>query len=184
VTTGQTYFAFLRAINTGGRRLTNEQLVEPFLGLGFTEVAAYQAAGNVAFRSDDPAAVDTDRLETALREAYGFAAPAFIRGVDELGAIVAEQPFTEVDLAGTDGRVQISFLRTAPSPETISRIEARVPPEDRVVFTGREWFWLPRRGVGDSQLSVGAIEELTGTMTMRTLGTVSRMLEKFSNRSG
>lgn len=184
MTTGQIYFAFIRAINTRGRRLTNEQLIEPFLGLGFDDVAAYQAAGNIAFRSDDPAAVDPDHLETALTEAYGFTAPVFIRGVDELRAITGRQPFTEGELAETDGRVQISFLRTTPSPETISNIEARVPPGDRVVFTGREWFWLPRRGVSDSQLNVGAIEELTGTMTMRTLGTVSRMLNKFSAPSG
>jgi uncharacterized protein (DUF1697 family) len=52
------YYAFLRAINTGNRRLSNEQLLAPFLELGFTDVAAYQAAGNVTFRSAAPDLVD------------------------------------------------------------------------------------------------------------------------------
>ena len=55
-------FVFLRAINTGGRRLTNDELLAPFDALGLTDAAAYQAAGNVTFRSDRP----TDDLKAAL----------------------------------------------------------------------------------------------------------------------
>jgi len=180
VTSSQLYFAFIRAINTGGRRLTNGQIIDPFFGLGFADVAAYQAAGNVVFRTDDPARSHPERLEAALTEAYGFPAPTFVRSVDELRTVVGGQPFTPDALAATDGRIQVSFLHSAPNATVISEIQGLVPPEDRVVFSGREWFWLPTHGVSDSQLSVGAIEQRVGTMTMRTLGTVSRMLNKFA----
>lgn len=180
MTSSRLYFAFVRAINTGGRRLNNDQIVEPFLRLGFADVAAYQTAGNVVFRTDDPRRSHPERLEAALSEAYGFQAPTFVRSVDELRTVVDEQRFTPEDLAATDGRIQVSFLLSAPNPTVISEIQALVPPEDRVVFSGREWFWLPTHGVSDSQLSVGAIEQRVGTMTMRTLGTVSRMFNKFA----
>lgn len=143
MTSSQLHFAFIRAINTGGRRLTNDQIIEPFFGLGFADVAAYQAAGSVVFRTDDPALSHPERLETALTGAYGFQAPTFVRSVDELRAVVDGQPFTPVDLAATDGRTQVSFLHSAPNATVTSEIQAVVPPEDRVVFSGREWFGCP-----------------------------------------
>lgn len=181
VSTSHLYFAFIRAINTGGRRLGNDQIIEPFVDLGFKDVAAYQAAGNVAFRSGDPKPPRPEPIETALAEAYGFEAPVFVRHIDEIRAVVDRRPFSEEEVAGTSGRIQVSFLRTSPKAATIAEIQALVPGEDRVVFSGREWFWLPTHGISDSQLSVGAIEALAGPMTMRTLGTVSRMLKKYSS---
>src|SRR5437764_226343 len=43
------YAAFLRAINIGGRRITNDELRTTFEGLGFNEVAVWRASGNVIF---------------------------------------------------------------------------------------------------------------------------------------
>jgi uncharacterized protein (DUF1697 family) len=91
------YYAFLRAINTGNRRLSNEQLLAPFHELGFTDVAAYQAAGNVTFRSADPDTVAEARIEAALAAAYGFDAPTFVRTAAEIQSIVAAEPFTTED---------------------------------------------------------------------------------------
>jgi uncharacterized protein (DUF1697 family) len=174
----QRYFAFLRAINTGSRRLTNEQLLAPFLALGLTDVAAYQAAGNVTFCSDD--AIDERRIEEELVSAFGFEAPAFVRSAAEVRAIVAVEPFTVDERARTADKVQVSFLRTAPTAEVVDRVMALVPPEDRVVVDGRHWYWLPVEGVSGSALPVGQIEALLGEMTMRTLGTVARMSSKFA----
>ena len=175
----QRFFVFIRAINVGGRRLTNEQLIEPFLRLGFSEVAAYQAAGNITFRTDDTDGVVLERLERALTESYGFDAVIIVRNLDELRAIVEARPFTEEDLAGTEGRVQVTFLRSDADDASIAEAIALVPPDDRVEFGQRQWFWLPRNGISDSQLPVGSIEKVLGPMTIRTLGTISRMLEKF-----
>lgn len=178
---GSRHYAFLRAINVGERRLSNEELLEPFVRAGFADVAAYQAAGNIAFRRDDDAHVDVAALEAALAEAYGFETPVFVRRSDELRAIVDASPFTDAELAATEGRVQVTFLRNAPDEQAIASVAEVVPTDDRVVVSGREWFWLPRSGVSTSQLSVGGIERIVGPMTMRTLGTVHRMLAKFGD---
>ena len=58
---------------------------------------------------------------------------------------------------------------------------AMVPVEDRVVVSGREWYWLPVEGVSTSTLPVSRIEALLGEMTMRTLGTVARMHAEFGS---
>jgi uncharacterized protein (DUF1697 family) len=102
-----------------------------------------------------------------------------VRSLAELRAVGSAAPFSDRAIAKTQGRIQVTFMRSPPGQETIREALALVPDEDRVVFTGREWFWLPLRGISDSQLPVGAIENLVGPMTMRTLGTVSRVLAKF-----
>ena len=175
------FFAFLRAINTVNRRLTNEQLLAPFHELGYTDVAAYQAAGNVTFRCADPGAVDERRIEAALVDAYGFDAPTFVRTAAELTDVVDATPFGADDLARSAGKVQVTFLRRPASAEEIERVMALVPADDLVAVSGREWYWLPTGGVSTSMLPVGRIEAELGAMTMRTTGTVMRLHAKFAD---
>ena len=170
---GQRYYVFLRAINTGDRRLSNGQLVEPFIREGFNDAAAYQAAGNIAFRCDNGAGVNAESLEPVLCEAYGFEAPAFVRRADELRAIVDSCPFTDEELTATEGRVQLTFLRHEPDERAIASLSELVPTEDRVVVSGREWFWLPQADVNTSRLPVGVIEQLFGPMTRERSGLCS-----------
>jgi uncharacterized protein (DUF1697 family) len=173
------YFTFLRAINTGNRRLSNERLLAPFHELGFTDVAAYQAAGNVTFRSADADAVDEERIEAAVADSYGFHAPTFVRTSGDLRSIVTAEPFAADELAGTAGKVQVTFLRDTPPPDLVDQLTALVPREDRVVVSGREWYWLPVAGISTSTMPVSRIEALLGEMTMRTLGTIARMAARF-----
>lgn len=170
--------AFIRAINTGGRRLTNTDLLRPFHALGFVDAAAYQAAGNVVFTTtDDPLGVEVG-LTAALSEAYGFAAPTFVRTLAHLRTCVTALPFPADVVARTDGRTQITFLAEAPDDAVVAEALALIPADDAVAFVGREWFWLPRAGVSESQLPVTRIERIVGPMTMRTVGTVERMVAK------
>lgn len=170
--------AFIRAINTGGRRLTNADLLRPFHALGLSDAAAYQAAGNIVFTSaDHPFDLETE-LAAALGEAYGFAAPTFVRTLAHLRSCVTDLPFPTEVVTSTEGRTQITFLAETPGADQISDALALVPDEDHVAFVGREWYWLPRAGVSESQLPVTRIERIVGPMTMRTVGTVERLVAK------
>jgi uncharacterized protein (DUF1697 family) len=174
-------FAFIRAINTGGRRLTNEQVLAPFRQAGLDDVHAYQAAGNVAFCSGrDPAELVIE-LDELVRAAYGFEAPTFLRVASDLRATLADVTFPSGALERSECRTQITFLATAPSSDQVAAASALVPADDHVVFAKREWFWLPRAGISDSMLPVTRIERILGPMTMRTVGTVERMLTKFAD---
>ncbi len=179
--TAQRYFAFLRAINTGGRRLTNEQTIEPFVRLGFSDVVAYQAAGNIAFRTEDPTTAEAARIEPVLAEAFGFDAPAFVREAGDLRSVLEAQPFTKDEMSRTEGRIQVSFLRKAPDQKTVAEVQSLVTPDDRIAFVDAHWLWLPAGGrISESLLPVTAVENAVGPMTMRTLGTVARMYQRFA----
>jgi uncharacterized protein (DUF1697 family) len=174
-------FAFIRAINTGNRRLTNAALLAPFRSLGLTDAEAYQAAGNVTFRSGRRADELEAELATCLPGAYGFEAPTFVRTCAALRDVVGSLPFAPDAFARTEGRTQITFLATAPDPARITEVMALVPADDLVAFAGREWYWLPRAGISTSKLPVTRIERLIGPMTMRTIATVERMVARFDD---
>ncbi|MEL6891108.1 MAG: DUF1697 domain-containing protein [Actinomycetota bacterium] len=171
------WFAFVRAINTGARRLRNDELIAAFDSFGLDEPAAFQAAGNVTFRSAE--APDETALAAHLGDELGFECPVFIRAAEDLGAIAASCPFGDDDLAGTEGRVQLTLLAAAPSSAAVDAVRKMVPTDDLVVIAGSEWWWLPRAGISTSTLRVRAIEDHLGPMTTRTLATVERLLAKF-----
>jgi uncharacterized protein (DUF1697 family) len=156
--------------------------MEPFLHVGLKDVAAYQAAGNITFRSEHPEAVLTDRLQAEVSKAYGFETTLFLRTETELRALARARPFSDHFVKSTEGRIQVSFLQTAPEQDTIADVLARVPLEDRLVFLDRHWLWLPLRGISESRLPVVAIEKLAGPMTIRSRGTIERMVAKFGGR--
>lgn len=173
------HFVFVRAMNTGGRRLTNEQQLDPFRAAGYDDVEAYQAAGNIVIRSDRR--VESAELEPLLASGYGFEAPTFVRTAVQLHAVVDGQPFTDEQIAATGGKVQVAFLARVPSAIDVADVMALVPDDDQVVIGNTEWYWLPVDGISGSSLPATAIERILGPMTIRTLGTVERMLEKYAD---
>lgn len=169
--------AFLRAINTGNRRITNEDLCAHVESIGFASVSAYQAAGNVIFDpGDDPEPERT--LEEGLTRRLGYDVPTFVRSADEVERIAAARPFTDDQLAPTERRVQVAFLRAMPDSAAVESVVSGAPSEDMLVVEGRELFWLPRAGISSSELPVGEVEKAIGPMTIRTHGTVTRIARK------
>ena len=91
------YVAFLRGMNLGRRRIKNPELCAAFEDIGFTDVAAYLASGNVIFDAVDS---DTDAvaaaIESGLRVSLGYEVPTFLRSADEVRSIAGYAPFADV----------------------------------------------------------------------------------------
>ena len=67
------YFAFLRAINVGGRVVKMDRLRQIFESLGFSGVETFIASGNVVFETSSNNVKTLERkIENALREALGY----------------------------------------------------------------------------------------------------------------
>ena len=167
------WVAFLRAINTGNRRVTGDRLASVFESLGFGEVTSFQASGNVLFTATD--APDRSTIEQALEDELGYAVPTTLRNRSDVERIVTDEPFKAAQLAVTEGRIQVMFLRD-PMPSGL--LEAGLPDtpaDDLLELRPSEVFWLPREGISGSLLSPPAIEKLVGPLTVRTLNTVARI---------
>jgi uncharacterized protein (DUF1697 family) len=174
------YAAFLRGMNVGGHRITNEDLRERFTAIGLREVKTFRASGNVIFLSDaQPDAELQARVEAGLAASLGYGVPTFIRSAEEVKAIAAHAPFTKGQLASFAGRRQVVLLAEAPARKATQAVLALADERDALAFAERELHWLPSGSVLDSPLDWKAIEQLIGTTTMRTIGTVEQIAAKY-----
>ncbi|HET6831947.1 MAG TPA: DUF1697 domain-containing protein [Solirubrobacterales bacterium] len=171
--------AFLRGMNLGKRRITNADLRAEFERLGFDAVQTFQAAGNVVFEAGD---ADEDELvatiESGLGDGLGYAVPTVIRSAEEVRGIVAAEPFPAAAVESSKGKLQVALLASAPAASARDEVLALASDDDRLAFGPRELYWLPSGGVSDSGLDLRAIESVLGLQTVRTRGTLERLVAK------
>jgi uncharacterized protein (DUF1697 family) len=174
------YVAFLRGMNLGGRRITNEELGKAFKDLGLAEVATFRASGNVVF--DGPEGVEEEdvatRVEAKLAQALGYDVPVFLRSCEEVAAIATQEPFTAAQLSASAGKLQVAMLPDAPGKLAREQALALATEDDRLAIEGSELFWLPSGGISESDLDLKTLEAELGPWTMRTMGTVEQIAAK------
>lgn len=168
--------AFLRAINVGNRRVTNDRLASAVAAAGFSEVTTFLASGNVTFEAGDldPAAV-TDALEASLAAELGFTTEAFVRDASQLDAILAAAPFDPSALKTAKTTPQIAFLRAPLDPQATTAVEAMGTDVDHLAVIGTELHWLPMQGVGRADLDWKDLGPLVGLTTVRNRNTIHRI---------
>jgi uncharacterized protein (DUF1697 family) len=173
------YVAFLRGMNLGGRRITNDDLRARFEAMGCEEVATFRASGNVIFaRGGRPTAISSE-LEDGLAEALGYEVPVFLRSQAELRAIAAHEPFDAERRAASEGKLQVAMLRSKPSAAAAKQALAHASDADRLALEAHELYWLPAGRMSDSELDLKALAEILGPMTIRTESTIEQIAAKY-----
>jgi uncharacterized protein (DUF1697 family) len=173
------YVAFLRGMNLGNRRITNNDLRAHFEALKCEEVATFRASGNVIFAADrESTAKLTARLEEGLAEALGYEVLVFLRSAKELLAIAAYEPFGTKDRAASTGKLQVALLAKKPTAKAGKSALALSTEADRLTVEGRELYWLPQGRMSDSELDLKALATILGPMTIRTEGTIDQIAAK------
>ncbi len=174
------YIAFLRGMNLGNRRITNDDLRSHFEALECEEVATFRASGNVVFAANgESTAKLTARLEDGLAEALGYEVPVFLRSAEELLAIAAHEPFDAKALDASTGKLQIALLTKKPTAEVGKSALALSTEADRLAVECRELYWLPQGRMSDSELDLKALATILGSMTIRTRGTIDQIAAKY-----
>jgi uncharacterized protein (DUF1697 family) len=173
------YVAFLRGMNLGGRRITNDELRAHFEAMGFTGVAPFLASGNIVFDSprNDPKRLSI-KIEKGLGDALNYRVPTFLRSGEEVRSIVARQVFTEEQVKA-GGKVQVALLHHRPNQAAHARVRSLSSAEDRLAIHGRELYWLPSGNLLESELDLASIAKTTGPMTIRTHRTMQRITAKY-----
>jgi uncharacterized protein (DUF1697 family) len=174
------YVAFLRGMNLGGRRIKNEELRRHFEEMGFEEVATFRASGNVVFANPkrEGEAKLARRVEAELDARLGYDVPVFLRSIEEVAAIAAQEPFDPKLVAKSKGKLQVSLLMERPSAAARKKVLRLATDDDLLAVDGRELYWLPSGGLLDSDLDLEAIARLIGIDTRRTMGTIEQIAAK------
>jgi uncharacterized protein (DUF1697 family) len=174
------YAAFLRGMNLGRRRITNDDLRTHVEALGFTDVRTFRASGNVIFdaAARDSVAEVALRLESGLGTALSYDVPVFARSADQVRAMAAFEPFSADELAASKGKPQVVLLTQAPKAAARRAARALAPDDDVFVFEAGELHWLPSVGLSDTELDLKALAKAIGPATVRTKGTIELIAAK------
>lgn len=173
-------FAFLRAVNVGGRVVRMAELRKLVEGLGFGHVETFIASGNLTFSAGrkSPAIVES-MIETALGSALGYPVPTMVRTAEELGAIAGYRAFSP-GMVGA-GSLHVGLLKS-PLPDTARRnVLALQTDIDRLAVHGREIYWLARQNLAGSSIPAGAMAKaVRAPVTFRNINTMIRLAAKYA----
>lgn len=167
------YVAFLRAINTGTRRIKMADLRELYADLGYEDAATYIATGNVIF--DSVSLPDVALLESAFEERFGFFSKLFLRDERQIASML-----DRISWQDGDGVVEVSFLESRPDPDDARELEATaVAPEDIVVSDSEILFLREGKGMETTHKESTSMRILGMKMTRRGVATVRQINDRF-----
>ncbi len=108
----QTYVAFLRGINVGGKSLLKmDDLKKLLTKHGLKNIKTILASGNVVFQAQEQTNKQIgDGIEQAIKTALGRKISVIIRSEQEINDLVEKDPFAEVPIVFST-RTYISFLQ-------------------------------------------------------------------------
>lgn len=174
------YAAFLRGMNLGNRRITNDELRSHFVALGFSDVGTFLASGNVVFNAEAESPLEIEgRIEEGLAEALGYEVPTFVRTAEAVREIAAVEPFDSGIVQASKGSPQVVLLASFPDDSARQVVLDLATEDDRLAFGDRDLYWLPQNGVSGTGLDWKRLEEMVGTTTVRTRRTLERLVAKF-----
>jgi uncharacterized protein (DUF1697 family) len=173
-------FAFLRAINVGGRNIAMAELRRVFEDLGLKEVETFIASGNLIFVSDAKSIPALEiMIESGVVKLLGYEAKTFIRTEQELVDIVRYKPFKAAQIK-TAQALNVAFISEPPIGAIKKLILAQKNKNDDFQVRGREVYWLCQTRQSDSQFNYSRFEKLLGARaTWRGMNTINRLAAKY-----
>jgi uncharacterized protein (DUF1697 family) len=172
------YVAFLRAVNVGGRIIKMTELKKIFESAGLADVSTFIASGNVIFSSPKPAARLEPHIEAALQKALGYTVVTILRSVADVAAVAAYQAFPPRVVG--DASLHVGLMQTQPAPAGVKAALLLQTDIDELRVHGREIYWLGRKGVAESTISMAKVEKALQTpVTFRNVNTVRRLAAKY-----
>ena len=170
--------SLLRGVNVGGnRKMKMDSLRELYESLGMRGARTYIQSGNVVSHSAKGAgAAESNRIEKAIEQAFGFRPDVVLRTREQLHDIVKATPFaTRPELA--TNKILVHFLKAEPAPQAAQTV-SRIPAKEELHLIGRELFVYYPDGAGQSKLSPSALDKALRTpATGRNWNTVLKLLE-------
>ena len=178
-------FAFLRAINVGGRHVKMDRLRRIFTDLDCDAVQTHIASGNVIFRTKKRNLDSlTATIEKALAQELGFDVPVFLRTADELIQVAEHKPFPVNQMARA-AAFNVAFMAKRDDAADRVAVGGLVTDIDAFSVHGGEVYWLCQRKQSESKFSNVQLERALGRpATIRTLKTIRAMAEKHADWNG
>ena len=169
------YVVLFRGINVGGKNpLPMKDLVALLESLGYRGVTSYIQSGNLALATDEAdRATVAEHIASAIEGRFGFKPALMLVTLDEIEAIVADNPFPggEADPKA----LHVAFLGAPPSTAKLGRLAGFAGSSEKWRLAGQTlYFWAPD-GFGRSKFPAAAERMLGVPATFRNWRTVTTM---------
>ena len=171
------YVAFLRAVNVGGRIIKMAELKKFFEAAGLKDVSTFIASGNVIFTSSKAGPALEPQIEKALHKALGYQVTTMCRTAAEVAAIGTFEAFPAKTVGSAT--VYVGLLQGTPAAAAVKKALSLQTDVDELRVNGREVYWLARKNIADSTISMAAVEKALQTpSTFRNMNTIRRLTAK------
>lgn len=176
------HIAFLRAINVGGRVVKMDHLRRLFESVPLANVETFIASGNVIFDSGRAGGASLEKkIERHLERALGYPVATFVRSAAEVRSVAAYRPFAPADCEAPMHAVYIGIMRAEPSPDARKKVLALGDDLNDLHLHGRELYWLCRRKMMESIVTMGKLEKTLGVpATFRNANTLRRLAARYA----
>lgn len=175
------YAAFLRGINVGGnKKVAMADLRACLEQAGCSDVRTLLQSGNAVFQSSE---LDVARLEAALQDAcrthLGLETRLFVRMLDQLKSVVANNPFP--DEATTDpSHLLVIFLDAPADTDEVKSVNDLITGPEKLAAYGSQLYAIYPEGIGTSTVDrTPGWKKLVGSGTARNWNTVNKVLTAF-----
>jgi uncharacterized protein (DUF1697 family) len=173
-----TFIAFLRAINVGGRIVKMTELKKICERIGLDNVSTFIASGNVIFTAGGKASALEKTLEDGLQAALGYAVRTMVRTAAEVAEVAEYQAYSPAAL--TRGSLYVGFMQETPAAAAVKKALAMQTAIDELRVHRREVYWLARKNIAESTISMAGVEKALQTpVTFRNINTVRRLAAKY-----
>lgn len=150
------------------------ELADLVEGLGFAEVRTVLASGNVLFETADESDSAAARLETALRDRFGYEAWVHVLPLDAIRRIVYAYPFErgrdgwhDYAIVAVRSEVREELLAVELDPEA-----ERAAPGEGVIY----WTVLQGSTIDSRLGKVQAAARMKPSITTRNLNTLEKLV--------
>jgi len=171
--------SMLRGVNVGAHnRIKMDALRSLYASLKLEDPQTYVQSGNVIFRAKEkPTPQLARKIQAAIEKTFKIKPEIILRTADDFRAALAINPFAQrKDVE--PGKLLITFLADAPSPEAQSKLDAFKSLPEELHLLGRELYIYFPNGAGKSKLPWAQVEKfLKVPGTARNLNSVMKMLE-------
>lgn len=175
----ETYVAFLRGINVGGRnKIPMLALREALSALNVANVRTYIQSGNVLFESELTSKKQiTGLIQDLLRTNFGFEIPVLILTKAELSAIFSNCPYAD-EAYTSSNKTYFLLLYDIPKEDLRVLFEGLVFENEIFQVSDSCVYLLCKNGYGKAKLNNNLVEsKLKVTATARNYRTMLKVLE-------
>jgi uncharacterized protein (DUF1697 family) len=166
------YVALLRGVNVGGVNMKMADLAEVVRGLGYTDVRTVLASGNVLFQTQDAAAAAKNKLEAALRSAFGYEAWVHVLPVDRVLQIIDAYPFER----SADRHAYVVFVLADEVRDELLAVELDPEIEQAQAGDGVVYWSVPKGDTLDSAMGKAqSASKHKPWLTTRNLNTLEKL---------